>query len=533
MSAIDRWMPWIAGALLAVPVLVVCYPPMTDLPLFEGALSLLRHWGDPAFTPPGLYELNLGRTTQLGFALALPLTLVMSTAAACKTLVAACVVAIVVGVARLARHAGVTPWVALLAAPVALGWMVFIGFAAYLLGTALWLGCLPLLDRWAREPTPRRGAAVGAVVVLLHLAHLASSACVVVAIAILSLAYDKRRLLLRLAPAALAVALALADRHADRAHVGASALGWEQRGMVWPPLRIKVGMVLDYLFGAVGGMPEVLAAGLVVIALAAAVFTARGQRSPQPHDAEPRTVRWRFAALALVLLGAYLVSPWAIGGGAYFDARFLPPAWLVGIVAVGRAAPCRLPVLPRALAACVPVGWLLVVWPAFADADREQRTLEHLYPLVAPASAVAVTSLGDDASGQPYLHVSAGNRVLAERGGRMLFSLAEAPRAPALIAPRSRWDESVARLYTSGPLASYPSFDATRFRYMLVRVSNGDLARLAVAAFAPDYRLEGAAGAWLLLGSTHPTVPLGAADAAPPPGMPTLQDRIAALTRSR
>jgi hypothetical protein len=531
MRPLERWLPWLVGAVLVVPLLVARYPPMTDLPLFEGALALLRHWGDPAFVPPDVYQLNLGRTTQLAFALGLPLAYLMSTAWACKVLVSACVVAMVVGTARLARHVGASPWVAPLAAPVALGWIVFIGFVAYLVGTAIWVLALPLLDRWVEKPTVRRGAAACGMVILLHFAHLASSACAVIAIVVLTAARGLDRFApVRLVPAALALALAAADRHADRGLAAGGALAWEQRGMVWPPLHIKFTMAGDYLFGAVGALPELLVVALVgVVALAAArVPPAAPQRGPSQE--RPR-VRWRFAMLAGSLLLAYAVSPWAVGGGAYFDGRFLAPAWLVGIAALGQRAPNPLPALARAVAACIPLAWLAVVWPAFADSDREQRALADLYPHVQPASAVATLAVADD-GGQPYLRASAGNRVLSERGGRALYTLSEAPRAPVLVARRTRWDEAVSRIYNYGTDAICLPFDATRFHYLLLRIPDDDLVRAIAMGLAPDYRVEAASGAWVLFVSTHVTVPLDAPDAAPPANCDFLKRRVAVRSGS-
>jgi hypothetical protein len=527
---LDAWVPWLGGLLLVVPVLVARYPPMTDLPLFEGELSLLRHWHDPGFAPPGLYELNLGRTTQLAFAVGLPFTWVLSTAATCKLLVSAAVVTMMVGAARLARHVGASPWAALLVAPVALGWLTFIGFLSYLLGTALWLLFLPELDRWTAAPSARRGAAASGVIVLLHFAHLASSACAVVSVVVLGLVrgFD-RRTPLRLAPAALAVALAMADRRADRGLLTAAASSWEERGMVWPPFRVKFTMLGDYLFGVVGALPQLLVVALVaaaaLLAVRAAAAAAPRGAPTEPAAGEGTAVRWRFAMLGVAFLAAYFVSPWAVGGGAYFDARFLPPAWLVGVVALAGAIPAAVPVGTRLVAACIPLAWLAVVWPVFADSDREQRAVAGLFDHVRLASAVAVLRLGDD-GGQPYLRATAGNRVFAERGGRVLVSLAEAPRAPVLVAKKSRWDEAVGRIYDFGPEALVPAFDATRFRYLLMRIPEEDLARAVVTGLLPDYRVEATSGAWVLFESTHRTVPIDAPDAAPPPGLATLGERL-------
>ncbi|MBV9946867.1 MAG: hypothetical protein JOZ69_08475 [Myxococcales bacterium] len=108
-------------------------------------------------------------------------------------------------------------------------------------------------------------------------------------------------------------------------------------------------MACDYLFGAVGTLPQALVLALVGVALLAAALARRsaapgtdadagaagGAGSSAPRD--PLPARRRFARVAAALLLAYLVSPWAIGAGAYFDARFLPPGW-------ARRRPCFVPV---------------------------------------------------------------------------------------------------------------------------------------------------------------------------------------------
>jgi hypothetical protein len=519
------------GALLAAPILVARYPPMTDLPLYEGALAVLRRFRDPAFVPPGVYELNLGRTTQLAFAVGLPLTYLMSTAAASKVLVASCVLAMVVGVGRLARHVGVTPWVSLLAAPVVLGWVVFIGMMAYLLGTALWLLALPALDRWVEAPTARRGALACAIVAALHFAHLASSACAVLALVALTAAHGwERRAPVRLLPAVLAVALAVVDRAQDRAHAAAGALAWEERGLVWAPLHAKLSMVPSYLFGAVGGLPQLLIVALLAVAVLASAV-GRRPRPPSPPLSSPLAVRWRFAWVAMALVVTYAAGPFSVGAGAYFDARFLPPAWLVGAVVVGQAVPLAATTISRIAAAIVPVAWVTAVWPAFADADREQSDLAELYPHVEPLSAVAVLGAASD-SGGPYVRASAGNRVLAERGGRLLYSLAEAPRSPVLLRPAVRWDESVNRLHESGVAFVCPPFDAARYRYLLIRVGKPELGRAVMFGLEPDYKLEATAGPWALFRSTHPTVPLDAPEEAAPADCIPLAARAEAAARA-
>src|SRR5947208_8079063 len=78
-----RWAPYVAGVLLALPVLIAVYPPMSDLPFHEAGVSILRHFGDTEMFPPGLYFRNFGHPNQLFHLSAYALSFLMSTRMAC------------------------------------------------------------------------------------------------------------------------------------------------------------------------------------------------------------------------------------------------------------------------------------------------------------------------------------------------------------------------------------------------------------------------------------------------------------------
>jgi hypothetical protein len=163
--------PWAAGLLLAIPILIAFYPPMTDLPFHEAAIAILRHFGDRSMFPPGLYRYNLGEPNQLFHMTGWALSYVVSTRWAAKLVVAAAVALVPVCAARFARHVGASPLAALVVAPIALGWLFSWGLVANVLGIAALLAVLPLLDDLAREPTPRRAVAAVGGAVLLYFAH--------------------------------------------------------------------------------------------------------------------------------------------------------------------------------------------------------------------------------------------------------------------------------------------------------------------------------------------------------------------------
>jgi hypothetical protein len=137
-------------------------------------------------------------------------------------------------------------------------------------------------------------------------------------------------------------------------------------------------------------------------------------------------------------------------------------------------------------------------------------------------SSVAVLPFGAVKTEAAFAVASVGNRVLAERGGRLLFAFTEYPIAPVQVVPEYRWDATVRRLYGNAP-AFAPAWDFQRFGYLLVHVLEPDLAQLLTLAMAPEAELVGAEGEWLLFRATHPPLPLTSPDAplprAPPDGV--------------
>ena len=147
--------PLAAGLLLALPTLVARFPPMTDLPLHDAVVGTLRHLHDPGFFPPDLYRLNLGHPNQLFHLCAWALSYVMSVDWACKLVIAAAQIGILVAGGRLARHP--RDHAVDGAAPLAAGARVDL-----LLGTGGEPGRLRAPPPRPAEPRSRGGAPVGA-----------------------------------------------------------------------------------------------------------------------------------------------------------------------------------------------------------------------------------------------------------------------------------------------------------------------------------------------------------------------------------
>ncbi|MBV9945484.1 MAG: hypothetical protein JOZ69_01395, partial [Myxococcales bacterium] len=493
-KVLDAVAPWAAGLVLAMPVLVAFYPPMTDLPLHEAAIGILRHFDERAMFPPGLYLHNFGEPNQLFHMLGWALSYAVSTRWAVKLLVAAAVLAIPPSAASLARHLGASGLAAVIVSPMALGWLFSWGLVTNLLGLACLLWVLPALDRYSARPTFRGAIANLGAVALLYFAHEAMLfvyglfAALLVALAPGSL----RRATARLVPL-----VAIAGVHTASIRRQARFLTPAVRSIevIWHPLAHKLVRIPQILLPA-HDFPLMLGTGgLCLLALASFVRLRARERASEPApggdaraDAGATAVRGggsaphpssrlgslrsalvarRFELLGVACLVAYFVMPFSLAGATLVYHRFLPPAFVVIALA---AAPRDLWVstarITRVTLGVLPVATLFVAWPSFADAGREHARLERILPLIEPGSAVAAIQLGSGDPTRTFSLGSAGGRVLATRGGRLSYAFTDSPISPVVIARRYQWNESLVRLGFR-PWDLRPAHDLKLFQYLL------------------------------------------------------------------
>jgi hypothetical protein len=534
---IESIAPWAASVLLAAPVLVAFYPPMTDLPYHEASLGLLRHFGDPSMFPPGLYRRNLGEPNQLFHMVGWALTYAMSTRWAIKLVVVAAVAAVPVCSARFARYVGASPLAALVVAPMALGWLFSWGLVANIVGLAALLAMLPVLDRLAMEPTPARAAQAVAGAVLLYFAHEAM--LFVYGGAALGLALihrgSVRQLLLRLAPLVSGAALAIAQARWQK-HLVTPIV--RMMPTLWDPVTTKIRRAPYILMPARDPGAHAAMVVLCLFVLASFAWLRAGERRARGDARAPGMRAWALAYRWEILAGAcfvaYLLFPLALNGATLLYQRWFPPGFAVlAIVLAPRDLSVRPARVTRIAAAVLPVATLLVAGPSFADSSDVHESLAGLITSIEPASSVAALDLGPGFDRTFSLGPSAG-RVLATRGGRLLYSFADSPISPVMIARRYQWNEAEVRDQFD-PWRFSPAHDLRRFRYLLIRTNDPHLAWLVTYALQQEAEYIGSASEWMLFKSRLPVVPLLAPDVPlenPPPD--TMRERIAvALAKAR
>lgn len=502
-----RLAPWLAGAMLAAPIVAARYPPMGDLAMHEALVAILRHGRDASWAPPGMYSVVVPQANQLFHFLALAASFAMPTDRACTIVVAAIVLLAPVAMARWLARMDRSRWAALLVVPVACGWTFRWGLVANLLGFVLLLASLPLLDDLARRATPKRSAMACVVAALLMFAHESSAAvfAAVAAYAVVVRGGRVRATALRLAPAVVTVALAALQWHAARGLSGASMRS------IPDDLGLDPAQRLATLPGAiVGGYDAVRTAVALAVWLAALgmhalplLLLSCRTESRAADSLSLRVALWRHrhAVLAAGFFVAFLVFPMSIGGTTLLAHRFLPPAcaFLVAACAARARAPGAIPRI--AITAAVPLAVIAIEATSFAQSDARYRALDAIIARIPPNTAVAQLDLTPLPPGHVAPVVGAASRVQAERGGRMLFALTDMPPNPVYVSPSMRWDEPMMRL-ARAPFAWMPRWDAVRFEYLLVRCAAPRVRAVLSRAFEPEQRLVASEGEWDLYRST-------------------------------
>ena len=525
-TRVEMFAPWVAGLLLALPVLIARYPPMTDLPLHEGLVGILRHFDDTAMFPPGLYARNFGQPNQLFHLLALALSYVFATDTACKIVVAATVVAIPVCAARFASHIGANRLAAVVVAPVALGWMFSWGLVANLIGLAMFLALLPALDRLAASPTPRAALlAIGGALVM-HLAHEAMM--VIYAGAAFWLAcchpFAPKKTLLRLSPFVAAVTLNFWLLASTRSHMSPTL---KAIPTMWVPISAKLMYLPAVVIPSHDRVVQLAFFGLCALAVVVFfVLRHRERTEPMPRKIMPFVLRYRFELFAAACFGAYLAFPLTLNGATLVYQRFLPPAFvLLVIVAAPRSLAARSARVMRLLVPALPVAALLIAWPSFTESHEAYKDLDQILAQMDKGAAVAVVDLASSET-RSFSLGPAPARYLAVGGGRLHYAFTDSPIAPAMLRPEYQWNEPLVRISKSG-WAFRPNHDFKHFRYVIVRSVDPQLLVLAAYAMKPEARVISNAGEWLLLESNLEVVSLlSQDDPLPQPKAPSLRQRM-------
>ena len=517
-------MPRVAGILLALPALIFPYLPSTDFAPHESIVALLRNMGDASLYPPGLYVHNFGHPNQLFYLVAWPLSYVLGVHLACKLVFAAGIFLVLEATAALCRHLDVSPWAALLAAPIALGSTFYGGLVANLLGIAVLIAWLPAIDRFAARPSVAGALLMCAWALLQYFAHEALLFLGLGALFLFFLARARglRAWVLLAPPLVFSVALVLVQ--AVLQEPLKSGLN-RHLPTLFSPLDKKLSWGVFVLFGPdAQGFEHAAFVALYALLLVLLVPRRVGQRAKVARSLRGWLEALRFEAFGLAGVFLYLVMPYSLNGATYVFQRSLPPAAIVlYLTAAPRGTELRVPV--KFLLAMLPALAIAASIPEFVEATQVNEDLDALVNEIEPGSAVANLELHSDTEGVFFGTFQASTRVLSERGGRMLFSFTESPISPVISSLDRRWEDSVSR-YSRGASLLRPSFDLRRYRYVLACTRDGRTRAAVPRLLSPEAELVDTRGVWMLFRSRIWDTPIAAPDALPPDDTETMEDRF-------
>jgi len=162
----------VAASLLAtIPVWMVSFPPMVDLPGHAAEIALLRNLHDPGFRFADLFWVNWFTPYLFGYILLYGLVPLFGIVAACKIVVAVALAALPLSTAVLMRETGADAYWALLTIPAMYGFSYNWGFLNFLVATPIGLLFLAFVIRHTRKPGLRSSVFVALFSILLFFSH--------------------------------------------------------------------------------------------------------------------------------------------------------------------------------------------------------------------------------------------------------------------------------------------------------------------------------------------------------------------------
>lgn len=511
-----------AVASILVSVVVVAWPftrahlpPITDLPFHAAAISILRHFFDPAFHFREQFTVAVFKAPYWTMhALGALLALVLPIAAATKVVSVLLLLLLPAGLAVMFHGMKRSPFLGLLGLPFVWNTLTHWGFINFVAAVGLFAAVVGFALMVLDAPTRGRQLRLAVALLLVFSTHIfrfpfAIAAVVGAGVVMYPATRTFRPLIAPLAPAIGVLLLWLAVRE--------KALSTEGIG----PLKLhfeRFAEARGFLFGGLTDPAELTRAdvslrvvGAAIAACAAgALVEGRWRRMSSRDRWWAAGVTTLIVCITLVFLGVYLTLPMQIGEWWYVYPR---EVLAVAFVSVGlcpdlpRAQALRLPVLGAvAYAAVMQAAVVARNWTAYAATTRDFEQITRALP-PAPKLAYLVWDRFDPRFRSPtYIHLPAW--VQAERGGWLSFHFVSwnewpiryrhpGPDVPPKTPLRFEWTPERFDLATRGKY----------FDWFLVRRAAAPDVRFA---HEPALELVEHVGAWWLYHRHFNT--------APPPG---------------
>jgi hypothetical protein len=468
-----------------VPLWLVRYPPIEDLPQHLAAIRVLHSLHDPAFGLAPYFELTLSRTQYLAYYLAADLlSYPLGVRVANLVLVTAAVAGTPLALRALLRALGRDEKLALFALPLAYNAHLILGFFNFLAAIPLAFAGLALAVRLRERFTRGRALALAAITFVTFYTHVVPFAFLGLGAALVALGGGLRATVLRLAtlvPAGLA-ALVWAKRSPAGQATATAALGSANTGpqptyaVVSEALRDLPNWLTDVFHRERDAELLVATLALFVLAVGLGARPAQGDAAPSPDDALRGALTRRLAILSPLALVLYFVTPTGYDWIWPISARFPLLALLFAVPVLPTPRRFAGVVLAAALTA-VSVFSFVEAGERFVAFEREEvGELDEALAAIPAGRRVAglmFDKYSQHAKFAAFLHFVA--YYQADKGGAVMFTFADFPQSPfrfreghrpPRVEPRWEWT----------PERVDPRRDLAWYEYVLAR---GPALRLA------------------------------------------------------
>jgi hypothetical protein len=436
----DRWLvaAFIALAVATcVPIWLVEYLPLLDLPNHLAAIAVWHYHDDPRWDFARFYDLNLVPLPYWAhyYTVHLLTYLTRSVELANKLFLTAYALAVPAAALAFARRFERSPWLALFAFPWVWNFNFADGFIAYCAGFAAVPLVLVVVDRHCERPTWASAVAVLLLGSLTYFFHLLAYVLFLVCGGLLVLtqrrALSPRLLVVRALPVLSCAAVGLwALRHANGMHF--HRLTGARRVLVHDSMASTLSQFPDRLVNVLpGSVDEWLVVVLVVcwLGLALTAARSRGERNDDEAPARGRLHACGVEVCVAAALALYLLSPRSMQKPFYWhmiNGRFVVAVAFFGALMLrGRIAGWRrLWLLPVALMTLVYLGAL---GRAFRGFNRDAAGFDEVVAQIPRKKQVLTMILRP--MGDSHVNVSAFNQfpsyVQLHHGGYNFYNFAE------------------------------------------------------------------------------------------------------------
>jgi hypothetical protein len=478
-----RWAFWFVATLAALVHWIPHFPPQIDLAQHAAQMRMLRDWNHADFPYRDILQLDFFTPYLPAYFIGTALAFVVPTVVATKLTWTLGAIGTVYASVRLRKRLGgdaVWDWIVL---PGLFGMTFVWGFLTFQLAVPLGLFGLEYWVVYLRNPTLRRGAAFGLVLVLLFFCHSLVTAWLMAVCGLMLLSdqvwWSGARMkgffvgLPLLTPLPVVALWFFVVRQVAQA----------QSPIVWGTLEDRtVGFFAQWLGTIVASYAAAAAVGGMLL-LAPFLAGARLHRNVAHR------------APLIVTLAIILLAPNYVMGNAFTYSRFftlLGPSFVMALAPGTRGAPSAR--YARMLMPGIAIGAIALVSVRMIAFDREQHSFRRIASTMLPNRHTLAVM--DDASSialqhsQTYLHF--GSWYQAESGGLTEFSFAAF--LPTIVHFRSGYAGMVPESFAGHPTWDFVRRQRHAFEYILVRAAPVG----AQPALDSPFRLVTRDGQWWL-----------------------------------